>query len=126
MTAPTVVVDVAEDDALMQEEIFGPILPILTVETLEKSIDFVNRREKPLALYVFADQSSVREQSSATPHPPFETFCLTSRCPSGSLKDTNTVLEKTSSGGFCSNDGIIHMTLPGLPFGGVGRQTRLR
>ncbi|XP_039979350.1 aldehyde dehydrogenase family 3 member B1 isoform X1 [Xiphias gladius] len=90
--APTVMVDVAEDDALMKEEIFGPILPILTVESLEKGIDFINRNEKPLALYVFSDESSV----------------------------VNTVLEKTSSGGFCSNDGIVHMTLPGLPFGGVG------
>ncbi|XP_035510267.1 aldehyde dehydrogenase family 3 member B1 [Morone saxatilis] len=90
--APTVVVDVAEDDALMQEEIFGPILPILTVESLEKGIELINRKEKPLALYVFSDESSV----------------------------VNTVLEKTSSGGFCSNDGIIHMTLPSLPFGGVG------
>ncbi|KAM4531013.1 aldehyde dehydrogenase family 3 member B1 isoform 1-T2 [Odontesthes bonariensis] len=90
--APTVVVDVAEDDALMAEEIFGPILPILTVESLEKSIDLVNRGEKPLALYVFSDEPSVAK----------------------------TVMENTSSGGFCSNDGIIHMTLPGLPFGGVG------
>lgn len=90
--APTVVVDVAEDDALMQEEIFGPILPILTVESLEEGIDFINRKEKPLALYVFSDESSV----------------------------VNTVLNKTSSGGFCSNDGILHMTLPSLPFGGVG------
>lgn len=90
--APTVVVDVAEDDALMQEEIFGPILPILTVESLEEGLELINRKEKPLALYVFSDDSSV----------------------------INTVLEKTSSGGFCSNDGIVHMTLPGLPFGGVG------
>ncbi|XP_040919289.1 aldehyde dehydrogenase family 3 member B1 [Toxotes jaculatrix] len=90
--APTVVVDVAEDDALMEEEIFGPILPILTVDSLEKGIDLINRKEKPLALYVFSDESSV----------------------------VNTVLEKTSSGGFCSNDGIVHMTLPSLPFGGVG------
>ncbi|XP_047212078.1 aldehyde dehydrogenase family 3 member B1-like isoform X1 [Girardinichthys multiradiatus] len=90
--APTVVVDAGEDDALMAEEIFGPILPIFTVEELEKSIEFVNRHEKPLALYVFSDESSV----------------------------VKTVMEKTSSGGFCSNDGIVHMTLPGLPFGGVG------
>ncbi|XP_037647172.1 aldehyde dehydrogenase family 3 member B1 [Sebastes umbrosus] len=90
--APTVVVDVAEDDALMAEEIFGPILPILTVDSLEEGIDFINRQEKALAVYVFSEESSV----------------------------VNTVLEKTSSGGFCSNDGIIHMTLPTLPFGGVG------
>ncbi|XP_027027671.1 aldehyde dehydrogenase family 3 member B1 [Tachysurus fulvidraco] len=90
--APTVLVDVTESDVLMQEEIFGPILPILTVESLEQGISFINDREKPLALYVFSDQSQV----------------------------VNTVLEQTSSGGFCSNDGIVHMTLPGLPFGGVG------
>lgn len=59
-SAPTVVVDVAEDDALMQEEIFGPILPIITIDSLEKAIEFVNRGEKPLALYVFSDESSVR------------------------------------------------------------------
>ncbi|XP_072550088.1 aldehyde dehydrogenase family 3 member B1 [Salminus brasiliensis] len=90
--APTVIVDLQESDALMQEEIFGPILPIITVESLEQGIDFVNQREKPLALYIFSDESQI----------------------------VNTVLERTSSGGFCSNDGIIHMTLPGLPFGGVG------
>lgn len=90
--APTVVVDVAEDDALMAEEIFGPILPILTVESLEKAMEITNSKEKPLALYVFSDESSV----------------------------IKTVLENVSSGGFCSNDGIVHMTLPGLPFGGVG------
>ncbi|XP_070704721.1 aldehyde dehydrogenase family 3 member B1 [Pempheris klunzingeri] len=90
--APTVVVDVAENDALMEEEIFGPILPILTIDSLEQAVDLVNRKEKPLALYVFSDESSV----------------------------VNTVLETTNSGGFCSNDGIIHMTLPSLPFGGVG------
>uniref|UniRef100_A0A667YVT5 Aldehyde dehydrogenase n=1 Tax=Myripristis murdjan TaxID=586833 RepID=A0A667YVT5_9TELE len=90
--APTVLVDVEEDDVLMEEEIFGPILPILTVESLEEGIDFINRKEKPLALYVFSEESSV----------------------------VNTVMEKTSSGGFCSNDGMVHMTLPTLPFGGVG------
>ncbi|XP_054616185.1 aldehyde dehydrogenase family 3 member B1 isoform X2 [Dunckerocampus dactyliophorus] len=90
--APTVVVDVAKDDVLMQEEIFGPILPIVIVDSLEKGIDFVNDKEKPLALYVFSDETSV----------------------------VKTVLQKTSSGGFCSNDGIIHISLPGLPFGGVG------
>ncbi|KAK7938360.1 hypothetical protein WMY93_001686 [Mugilogobius chulae] len=90
--APTVLVDVSEDDALMQEEIFGPLLPILTVSSVNEAIDFMNRQEKPLALYAFSDKSSV----------------------------IDTVLQNTSSGGFCSNDGIVHMTLPGLPFGGVG------
>lgn len=58
--APTVLVDVQESDALMQEEIFGPILPILTIESLEEGIDYINRQEKPLALYVFSDETSVR------------------------------------------------------------------
>ncbi|ROL49321.1 Aldehyde dehydrogenase family 3 member B1 [Anabarilius grahami] len=90
--APTVVVDVKESDALMQEEIFGPILPILAIKSLDEGINFINEREKPLALYAFSDESQV----------------------------VTTVLERTSSGGFCSNDGIAHMALPGLPFGGVG------
>lgn len=90
--APTVLVDVPEDDVLMQEEIFGPILPLLAVETLEEGISLINKGEKPLALYVFSDESSV----------------------------VTKVLEKTSSGAFVSNDCIVHMTLPGLPFGGVG------
>lgn len=64
-SAPTVVVDVAEDDALMQGEIFGPILPIITVSSLEKGIEFVNCQEKPLALYIFSDESSVRMQHPA-------------------------------------------------------------
>lgn len=58
-------VDVAEDDALMEEEIFGPILPILTIESLEESIKLTKRKEKPLAFYVFSDESSVRTQNSA-------------------------------------------------------------
>uniref|UniRef100_A0A8C9VP58 Aldehyde dehydrogenase 3 family, member B1 n=1 Tax=Scleropages formosus TaxID=113540 RepID=A0A8C9VP58_SCLFO len=85
-------IDVKETDALMEEEIFGPILPIISIDTLADAISFVNAREKPLALYVFSDESKV----------------------------VHTVLEQTSSGGFCSNDGIVHMCLPGLPFGGVG------
>ncbi|XP_072561048.1 aldehyde dehydrogenase family 3 member B1 isoform X2 [Paramormyrops kingsleyae] len=90
--APTVVVDVKETDSLMVDEIFGPILPIITVETLGEAINFVNAREKPLALYIFSDDSEV----------------------------VTAVLERTSSGGFCSNDGMVHMCLPGLPFGGMG------
>lgn len=53
------VVDVKETDSLMVDEIFGPILPIITVETLGEAINFVNTREKPLALYIFSDDSEV-------------------------------------------------------------------
>ncbi|XP_063079838.1 aldehyde dehydrogenase family 3 member B1 [Engraulis encrasicolus] len=92
--APTVVVDVDGSDSLMQEEIFGPVLPIITLETVEEAIDFVNARDNqaPLALYAFSDTQKVLSQ----------------------------VFDNTRSGGFCSNDGIVHMTLPTLPFGGVG------
>ncbi|XP_008072136.1 aldehyde dehydrogenase family 3 member B1-like [Carlito syrichta] len=91
--APTVLVDVEETEPVMQEEIFGPILPIMTVQSLDEAVDFITRREKPLALYAFSNSSQVIEE----------------------------VLARTSSGGFCGNDGFMHMTLPSLPFGGVGR-----
>uniref|UniRef100_A0A673NLV0 Aldehyde dehydrogenase 3 family, member B1 n=1 Tax=Sinocyclocheilus rhinocerous TaxID=307959 RepID=A0A673NLV0_9TELE len=68
---------ISESDPLMQE-IFGPILPILSIKSLDDGINFINEREKPLALYAFSDESQV----------------------------VTTVLERTSSGGFCSNDGI--------------------
>lgn len=58
------VVDVKEQDALMQEEIFGPILPILTIKSLEEGINFINEREKALALYAFSDESQVRKNKS--------------------------------------------------------------
>ncbi|XP_042093563.2 aldehyde dehydrogenase family 3 member B1 isoform X2 [Ovis aries] len=91
--APTVLVDVQETDPVMQEEIFGPILPIVNVRSLGQAIDFINRREKPLALYAFSNNSQVVKR----------------------------VLAQTSSGGFCGNDGFMHLTLASLPFGGVGR-----
>ncbi|XP_058518708.1 aldehyde dehydrogenase family 3 member B1 isoform X1 [Ochotona princeps] len=90
--APTVLVDVQEAEPVMQEEIFGPILPILTVGGLDEAIAFINRREKPLALYAFSNNNQVVKQ----------------------------VLARTNSGGFCGNDGFMHMTLGSLPFGGVG------
>jgi hypothetical protein len=58
-TAPTVLVDVQETEPVMQEEIFGPILPLVTVRSLDEAIDFINRREKPLALYAFSNCSQV-------------------------------------------------------------------
>ncbi|XP_004759603.1 aldehyde dehydrogenase family 3 member B1 isoform X1 [Mustela putorius furo] len=90
--APTVLVDVQETEPVMQEEIFGPILPIMNVRSLDEAIDFINRREKPLALYAFSNSNQVVKR----------------------------VLAQTSSGGFCGNDGFMHMTLASLPFGGVG------
>ncbi|XP_059682063.1 aldehyde dehydrogenase family 3 member B1-like [Gavia stellata] len=91
--APTVLVDVQQDDPVMQEEIFGPILPILTVASVDDAIAFINAQERPLALYVFSSCKKV----------------------------VNQVLERTSSGGFCANDTIMHITLTSLPFGGIGQ-----
>lgn len=57
--APTVLVDVQETEPVMQEEIFGPILPIMNVRSLDEAIDFINRREKPLSLYAFSKSNQV-------------------------------------------------------------------
>jgi aldehyde dehydrogenase (NAD+) len=89
---PTVVVDPDPESPLMQDEIFGPILPIITVESVDDAVAFVNERDKPLALYVFS-------QSDAT---------------------AQHVIEHTSSGGVCVNHTLMHITPPSLPFGGVG------
>lgn len=76
----------------MKEEIFGPILPVLTYERLDEAIDFINARKKPLALYVFTNDKSAAD----------------------------TVLTCTSSGGGCWNDTIIHLATTRMGFGGVG------
>ncbi len=89
---PTIVTDVAPDAAVMQEEIFGPILPVLPVSNIDEAIRFVNARPKPLALYVFTKSGAVGEE----------------------------VLQRTSSGGAVVNDCIIHIANQTLPFGGVG------
>ncbi|XP_037993883.1 aldehyde dehydrogenase family 3 member B1 isoform X1 [Motacilla alba alba] len=90
--APTVLVDVQPSDPIMQEEIFGPILPIVIIANVDEAIDFINARERPLAVYAFSSDDKV----------------------------VNRVLKRTSSGGFCGNDTLMHVTLPSLPFGGIG------
>lgn len=90
--SPTVLVDVRPEDPIMQEEIFGPLLPIINVRNAQEAIDFINQREKPLALYVFTNDSDVKKE----------------------------FIEKTSSGGMVINDTIMHIVADGLPFGGVG------
>ena len=90
--APTIVDNVSWDDAVMQEEIFGPILPVLTYDTLDEAISCINARPKPLALYIFSNSPDVQEQ----------------------------VLGSTSSGGACINDTVMHVGVDTLPFGGVG------
>jgi aldehyde dehydrogenase (NAD+) len=90
--APTILRNVSPDDACMQEEIFGPVLPVLAVDSIDEAIAFINAREKPLALYVFTSDKANAER----------------------------VLAKTSSGGACVNDTLSHLAVPELPFGGVG------
>lgn len=89
---PTLVSEPAVDSELMQQEIFGPVLPILTYKSTDEAIQFVNDRPKPLAMYVFSKDK---------------------RFSSG-------VLNSTSAGSVCVNDGMMFMTNQDLPFGGVG------
>lgn len=89
---PTVVVDPAVDEPLMTDEIFGPILPIVTVKSLDEAIEFVNSRPKPLATYLFTKGKAVRER----------------------------VIREISSGGMLVNHLIFHFATSKLPFGGVG------
>ncbi|MEL4897446.1 aldehyde dehydrogenase [Crocosphaera sp. Alani8] len=89
---PTIIDQVSPDFPIMQDEIFGPILPILEYDRLEEAIAFINERPKPLALYLFSNDK----------------------------KQQKIVLERTISGGVCINDTIMQLQVLGLPFGGVG------
>ena len=89
---PTVMDNVSWADAVMQEEIFGPILPVLTYDDLEQAMATVESRPRPLALYLFTEERSVAER----------------------------VLTKCRFGGGCINDCIIHLATSEMPFGGVG------
>lgn len=90
--APTIMKGVEWDDKVMEEEIFGPILPVLEYDDLSLVIDKVNAKPKPLALYLFTENKTIE----------------------------NKVLHSISFGGGCVNDTILHLVSPYLPFGGVG------
>ncbi len=90
--APTVIDRVSWEDQIMQEEIFGPILPVIEYTDLDEAIAIINERPKPLALYFFSNNK----------------------------QHQNKVLQSTASGGVCINDTVMHLTIPALPFGGVG------
>lgn len=90
--APTLIDNVSAVSPVMQEEIFGPILPILTYREFPEAIDFIKARPKPLALYLFSSDRKKQEL----------------------------VRKNTSSGGYCINDAMVHLVSPHLPFGGVG------
>jgi len=89
---PTVLAGVPRDAAVMRDEIFGPILPLLEVSGLDDALGFVNGRDKPLAAYVFSDDELVRRRWQA----------------------------ETSSGALTFGAPVLHLTVPELPFGGVG------
>lgn len=89
--APTVVLDPAPDDAVMTEEIFGPILPVLSYASLEDAIDLIEDRPTPLALYCFTSDRGVRDRVS-----------------------------QVAAGGVVFNHVAMHVLVPQLPFGGVG------
>jgi len=90
--APTIIDNVALNYKVMQDEIFGPILPVVEYEDLAEAISIVNGRPKPLALYIFSTSSRNQQR----------------------------VLNETSSGGVCINDTTVHFATNFLPFGGVG------
>jgi len=89
---PTVLAGVSRDSQVMQDEIFGPILPLVPVDNLDDALGFVTDRDKPLAAYVFSDDAEVRRRWE----------------------------RETSSGALTFGAPVLHLTVPDLPFGGVG------
>jgi coniferyl-aldehyde dehydrogenase len=90
--APTFLIDPPEDSAVMQEEIFGPVMPIKSYDSLDETMDYVNSHERPLGLYYFGTDQ----------------------------QETDQVLGNTTSGGVTLNDVVMHVAQEDLPFGGVG------
>ena len=90
--APTLLIDPPEDSAVMQEEIFGPVMPIKSYESLDETLDYVNSHDRPLGLYYFGTDQ----------------------------EETQQVLNQTTSGGVTLNDVVMHVAQEDLPFGGVG------
>ncbi|CAN6681573.1 unnamed protein product [Malus baccata var. baccata] len=90
--APTILLDVPEDAQIMQEEIFGPLMPIVTVEKIEDSFSVINSKPKPLAVYAFTNNEQLKKG----------------------------FVDNVSSGGMLINDTVLHVSISGLPFGGVG------
>lgn len=89
--APTIIDNVQPGHKIMQREIFGPILPVMTFDNIDEPLAYINKNEKPLAFYYFGNNRTAKE-----------------------------VLSSTSSGGACINDTIMHVANDHLPFGGVG------
>lgn len=90
--SPTILVDVKPEDDIMNEEIFGPVLPIINIRDANEAVRFINEREKPLALYVFTKDQRTKDL----------------------------FLNNTTSGSVCINDTVMQVSVATLPFGGVG------
>ena len=90
--SPLLVTDVNENMVLMQDEIFGPILPIMAYRDLDQVLEYINERERPLALYLFTNDKQVQDK----------------------------VVKNTLSGGVCINDCVLHAGQHDMPFGGIG------
>jgi aldehyde dehydrogenase (NAD+) len=89
---PTVIVNPTPDEPVMADEIFGPILPIIAVDSTDSACQYVNRKPKPLALYIFSKRSDLARK----------------------------IIDRTPSGGVVVNHAMMHCLVPQLPFGGVG------
>ena len=89
---PTIILNPTEDMQVMQEEIFGPVLPVKTYKDVSETVDYINSKDRPLGLYYFGEDT----------------------------KEKDFVLDNTTSGGVTVNDVISHITMEDLPFGGVG------
>ncbi len=90
--APTLMTDISLDDRVMAEEVFGPVLPILRIDSLDEAMQTIAQRPNPLALYLFT----------------------------GSKQDEQRIIERVSFGGGCINNALVHLGDPKLPFGGIG------
>jgi acyl-CoA reductase-like NAD-dependent aldehyde dehydrogenase len=91
--APTILTNVDVNSKVMQEEIFGPVLPVLSVNSVDEAIDFINERPKPLALYVFSNNTATQDK----------------------------IIHSTFSGGVAVNEAVLQVVCPELPFGGLVR-----
>ncbi len=90
--APTIILDPTDDMKVMQDEIFGPVLPVKTYKTVDEAIGYVNAKARPLGLYYFGEEGEEKQR----------------------------VLTRTTSGGVTVNDVVMHVAMEDLPFGGVG------
>ncbi|XP_026199058.1 aldehyde dehydrogenase family 3 member B1 isoform X1 [Anabas testudineus] len=90
--APTILTEVVESDPIMQQDVFGPVLPVLSVNNVDEAISFINKQDKALCVYAYSSNSKVISR----------------------------LMSETSSGSFCSNDSVLQSLMVALPFGGVG------